>query len=130
MTVSNFEDYLSEACDKAEVGFYFEEGGCIAMALEIKAALEDDGHMAEIAVDHKACHVYAVADGMMFDHQGSRRLSEIDFIGQEELMVLAKAWAVYDALDPDRIVAREIIQNAKEIAAEATMRVSTPTLAF
>lgn len=71
-----FEECLLEATEAAQVGFFFEEGGCWGMALALHQALTARGHEVAFAVQEKGfMHAWVVADGSVhLDHQG-RRLS-------------------------------------------------------
>lgn len=112
-----FEDHLSKACEYGEAGFHFEEGGCIAMALEIRAALVAQQREAALAVDRAACHVLVRCEGMLLDHQGWSVMRDVDIVDEASLIELAKEWHVYRRLSSDRSWAREIIGAAIEMEA-------------
>ncbi len=112
-----FEDHLSKACEYGEAGFHFEEGGCIAMALEIHAALVAQQRDAALVVDRSACHVLVRCEGMLLDHQGWSVMRDVDIVDEASLIELAKEWHVYRRLSSDRTWAREIIGTAIEMEA-------------
>jgi hypothetical protein len=113
-----FEDHLSKACEYGEAGFHFEEGGCIAMALEIHAALVSQGRDAALAVDRVASHVFVLCEGMLLDHQGWNTMRAVDIVDEAALDRLAMDWQVHEQLGSDREWARGIIENACGMAAE------------
>jgi hypothetical protein len=116
-----FEDHLAKACEYGEAGFYFEEGGCIAMALELHCALISLGRSAAVAVDRDACHVYVVCDGMLLDHQGWNAMRDVEIVDESELVRIAKDWHVYRRLPHDRNWAREIVGSAVEMASNVEL---------
>jgi hypothetical protein len=113
-----FEDHLSKACEYGEAGFHFEEGGCIAMALEIRAALIAQQRESALAVDRSACHVFVLCEGMLLDHQGWNPMRVVDVIDETALVELAMVWDVHCRLPSDRAWAREIVEAAIEMTAD------------
>jgi hypothetical protein len=65
---------LSQACERIEAGFYFEEGGCFGMALALHATFTQSGIKASLAVDKSFIHAYVLAHGHLYDHQGRGRM--------------------------------------------------------
>jgi hypothetical protein len=116
-----FEDHLAKACEYGAAGFYFEEGGCIAMAIEIHAALLTHERGAAMAIDREACHVYVVCDGMLLDHQGWNAMRDVEIVDEAALVRIAKDWHVYRRLAHDRNWAREIVGNAVEMASNVEL---------
>lgn len=123
-----FENHLSTACEYGEAGFHFEEGGCIAMALEIRAALIAQQHEAVLAVDRSACHVFVLCEGMLLDHHGWNPMREVDIVDEAALIELAVEWNIQDCLASDRIWAREIVTAAMEMAADTETSTSDAKL--
>jgi hypothetical protein len=64
-------EYLSDAISEAELGFYFEEGGCFGMALAIHEHLSRMGLPAHVALSSTDfVHAYAELNGNLYDHHG------------------------------------------------------------
>lgn len=59
------------AIEAAEIGFYFEEGGCWAMAAALHTVFSERGNQVEMRYQAKDfVHAWAVVDGIAIDHQG------------------------------------------------------------
>ncbi|MNU30350.1 hypothetical protein D3C71_188350 [compost metagenome] len=119
-----FENHLSTACEYGEAGFHFEEGGCIAMALEIREALIGQKRDAVLAVDRSACHVFVLCEGMLLDHRGWNPMREVDIVDETVLLRLAVDWDVHSRLSSDRAWAIEIVEAAIEMAADIESSIS------
>jgi len=62
---------MIEAATCAEAGFYFEEGGCWAMALALQDCFCALGVDAQLALQtNGACHAMVCVGKKLFDHQG------------------------------------------------------------
>jgi hypothetical protein len=70
--VKGLAEHMSEACERAEAGFYFEEGGCFGMAIALHATLTAAGVDARLGVTTDFIHAYAVAHGHLYDYRGKK----------------------------------------------------------
>ena len=117
---SDLDQHLSRAVELAEAGFYFSEGGCIGMALALYEVFSKAGYKPRFAQVVKANHVGVVIEGRFFDDQGFGYSTAFAPISGVELARLARVWGRdRDGVLADKAWAREIIDTALELAAEA-----------
>lgn len=121
-----FADHMVDACSLAEVGFYFEEGGCWGMALALADCFQSVGLEAQIVVANNTgrdgtiypSHAMVRVAGQLFDHQGEAEQHEpLLPVTREQLIALAEDAGVdEEQIEQDRELAAQIIQNAIEFA--------------
>jgi hypothetical protein len=111
----DFLDHMIDACSAAQVGFHFEEGGCIGMAIAMHEALEADGLQPSFRLMKYSDHVFVCAGDLLCDHQGAlHKYPECEHIDKEGLMKLGNIWN--SDVEDDTICAREVIALARELA--------------
>lgn len=107
-----FLQEMSEACERCEAGFHFEEGGCWAMA----AALQEEiGGSIQLRSDGFT-HVHVEKDGIFFDHTGvCSPPTETTLIeGENQLKQIASRHGIdAQAYEADKAWAKQIIAHAK-----------------
>jgi hypothetical protein len=109
----DFLDHMIDACSAAQAGFYFEEGGCIGMAIALHDALREDGRSPRFVSMKRTAHVAVAVDGAAYDHQGEcSNPQAFDTITREELLTLGNEWS--SDIESDTAWAREVISVARE----------------
>jgi len=112
----DFLDHMIDACSAAQAGFYFEEGGCIGMAIAIHDALQAEGCIPTFVSMTQTAHVAVMVDDIVYDHQGAcRNPHTVKPITLEQLHALGSEWN--SDIEADAAWAREIISLARDFAA-------------
>ncbi len=111
----NFLNYMIEACSRAEVGFFFEEGGCVGMAIALHETLCVQGFKPTYVLFKKTDHVAVRIGEQVFDHQGPHADScnTVDITGPE-ILALGHAW--HSDVFADKALALDIIEVAQDLA--------------
>ena len=115
----SFDDHMIDAVSNAEMGFYFEEGGCWGMALALFDYFVQEGENPRLVVQEKFVHAMVEVDGAFYDHQGqiARPSLPIIYCDQNEFIDIAEQNGLsVDEVQSDRELASEIIANAVELA--------------
>lgn len=115
-----FEGCLSYAVNDAQVGFYFEEGGCWGMAVALYEMLTARGVSAELRYRPEGfVHAWVHVSPWDLDHNGASE-AEREFVrlpSVEDLVQIASEFGVCaEQVEADRAQAEAIIQNALEAA--------------
>lgn len=107
------DEQLQAACENAEAGFFFEEGGCYGMALSLHKALTNAGIPAQLSVSDDVEHASVLADDLAFDYTGSRPIKPTDRVVTEAEMRERANQSGRDvnSLFSDEEWAREIIES-------------------
>ena len=66
----SLKEHLQSACDLVEAGFYFEEGGCFGMALELHDVLSRAGLSPRLFVNDSFVHATVEVDEQQMDYRG------------------------------------------------------------
>lgn len=109
------DTHLAQACDNLEAGFYFEEGGCFGMALELHSALCAAGIDAHLAVYETLSHALVVVGDDRYDYQGLmlNTAAPVKKVDPEQFLVAAHAAG---HTPEDLFAAQEYARNALKVA--------------
>jgi hypothetical protein len=108
----DFTEGMRDAVDAAQVGFYFEEGGCWGMALALNRA---QGGVLWVNEERRAVHAYNVVAGQAYDWEGATKLPDAAVpVTEAELYEVAARNGVDEGqVDADAADAAGIIENAR-----------------
>lgn len=115
----SFDDHMIDAVSNAEMGFYFEEGGCWGMALALFDHFVQEGKQPRLVVQEQYVHAMVEVDGDFYDHQGqiSPPSLPIVYCDQNKFIEIAEQNGLsFDEVQADREIAAEIISNAVDLA--------------
>jgi len=115
-----FLDHMNQAAENVCAGFYFEEGGCWGMALELQAAL--GGELLVRTGDF--VHAYVRVDGALLDWQGVAKPRDglVPMTTEAFIAYAEKNGADAHALESDRAWARECIATAQALSLAEIVR--------
>ncbi|RYF09436.1 MAG: hypothetical protein EOO77_23850 [Oxalobacteraceae bacterium] len=103
---------LQSACDDAQVGFHYEEGGCWGMALALRDTFAKMGMRPSLQVGEEFVHAAVEVDGILYDWQGRCQMENSREVTQREFLRLVVSNGCRDDLLPDYEEAKAIIANA------------------
>ena len=109
-----FSTALWEACENAEAGFFFEEGGCWAMAQALFEAFQARG----MSVQMRYCpydfvHAWVQFGNLMVDYRGISSAPEVSAaVSLQEMLKVAAKYGCADSYESDLDWARKIVQTA------------------
>jgi hypothetical protein len=110
-----FTEHMIDACTAAEVGFYYEEGGCWGMALALYQTFTICGYEPKIAIATEQVHAMVEVNGRLFDHSGEvfNWVKPIDHVSPERMLLLATThgWTIDEVMSDFR-AAQEVIDLA------------------
>lgn len=123
-------DFMCDAAQQLEAGYYFEEGGCIAMAMALQKALHRDGCATQLSRKPSVNHLFVRGAHWTADHQGWGMLdqdaaSRLITLSHSECRGLAHQWGITDSLEGDVEWAASIIECARGLA-KAHRHVAAP----
>jgi hypothetical protein len=112
--------WLPQAIEYAEAGFYYEEGGCVGMALALFDVFKEAGLKPRLARTVGFAHVGVVVGGRFFDSQGAAISSmRWEPLTRAQFQKVADEWAQDDnTVAADKSAAADIIVTAVELAEE------------
>lgn len=110
--------WLSTACEYAKAGFYFEEGGCLGMALALNDVFRRAGFKTKISKQCEADHVGVAVEGRFFDYQGFHTTCFTPMTRMDLNRISVEWGNTPDDVASDRLWASEIISTALELFEE------------
>lgn len=118
-TPPGFLHHLSEASDRHELGFYFEEGGCYGMALALFATLKPMDPGCRLLIQKNFAHAYVKAFGKVWDFRGECLRHPCEEFSTPEAFtahVLETSGWNEEELQGAEQTALEVIETAKRLA--------------
>jgi ankyrin repeat protein len=111
------EEHLQRACELVEAGFFFEEGGCYGMALELHRLFCAAGIDAQLAVYENHSHALVVVGQNRYDYQGRACNTAIPITALQpaEFLVVAR---LAGHSDEDLFSAQTYARSAIDVALE------------
>lgn len=113
-----FVENLLSACSAAKAGWYFEEGGCFAMAMALYEKLASHGAKIVVVYDgDQPTHAMVTIQDRFIDYTGWTTAWEGKKVAvtPEQLIEIADEAGCGDDFDVDKETAAEIIHNAETL---------------
>lgn len=119
LDVNQLNYAILSAIEAAQVGFYFEEGGCWGFAAALHDFFTERGIPATIQVQRfDFVHAWVNALGQSWDHQGLRTADGMCYsdVARDEIASIASQYGVdQDTLDCDIDEAKDILANVPDL---------------